>query len=104
MRRLKDEQDEGNVVNPLTVMSQFGTDALRFALSTGTSPGNDQKLSTTRLESSLTFANKIWNAARFVIKSIETDNLNLQIEKINCRWKTADFKPLEPYNTECTHV
>ncbi|MBI4294975.1 MAG: valine--tRNA ligase [Chloroflexi bacterium] len=60
----------GNVVSPLEVMKEYGTDALRFALTTGTSPGNDLRLSPQRLESSRNFANKLWNAARFVTRSL----------------------------------
>ncbi len=62
---------KGNVVNPLEIIDQYGTDALRFALTTGTSPGNDSRLSTTKLESSRNFANKIWNAARFVLTAVD---------------------------------
>ncbi len=62
----KMSKTKGNVVNPLKLMDQYGTDALRFALATGSTPGNDMKLSTTRVESSRNFANKIWNAARFI--------------------------------------
>jgi len=52
-------------------MEQYGTDALRFALSTGTSPGNDIKLAPSRLEAGRNFANKLWNATRFVIRGME---------------------------------
>ncbi len=62
---------KGNVLNPLDAIRDYGTDALRFALSTGTSPGNDMKMASSRLESARNFANKIWNASRFVIKSLE---------------------------------
>ena len=58
---------KGNVVDPLEAISESGADALRFALVNGTSPGNDQKLSAEKLESARNFANKIWNAARFVL-------------------------------------
>ena len=58
---------KGNVVDPLEAISASGADALRFALVNGTSPGNDQKLSAERLESSRNFANKIRNAARLVL-------------------------------------
>ena len=74
---IRDEHGEkmskvkGNVVNPLEVIDQYGTDALRFALTTGTSPGNDARLTTTKLENSRNFANKLWNAARFVMSSID---------------------------------
>jgi valyl-tRNA synthetase len=60
----------GNVLNPLELMEQYGTDALRYALSTGTSPGNDSRLSRQKLEASRNFANKIWNASRFVVRSL----------------------------------
>ncbi len=76
---VRDEKGEkmskvkGNVLNPLEAIGQYGTDALRFALSTGTSPGNDMKMADSRLESSRNFVNKIWNAARFVIKSLPQD-------------------------------
>ncbi|GAI24517.1 unnamed protein product, partial [marine sediment metagenome] len=55
---------------PLVVMEQHGTDALRFTLLTGSTPGTDMKLSLERVEASRNFANKIWNAARFVISNI----------------------------------
>jgi len=61
----------GNVINPLTTAKQYGTDALRFALTTGTTPGNDVRLGAPRLEAARNFANKIWNASRFVIMSID---------------------------------
>jgi valyl-tRNA synthetase len=62
----------GNVVDPLTVMDEYGTDALRFTLLTGATPGNDMNLSISRVASNRNFANKIWNAARFVISHLET--------------------------------
>ncbi len=75
---IRDEKGEkmskttGNVVDPLDLMEQYGTDALRFALTTGTSPGNDSRLSTDKMEASRNFANKLWNATRFVIRSLES--------------------------------
>jgi len=56
----------GNALDPLEMIDRYGTDALRFTLMTGSTPGNDMKLSETRLEANRNFANKIWNAARFV--------------------------------------
>jgi valyl-tRNA synthetase len=79
---VRDQQGEkmskvkGNVLNPLDAIKEYGTDALRFALTTGTSPGNDIKMASSRLESARNFANKIWNASRFVVKSIESSNVN----------------------------
>jgi len=60
----------GNVLDPIETIEEYGTDALRFAVSTGTSPGNDIKLSSTKLEAGRNFANKLWNATRFVIRNI----------------------------------
>jgi valyl-tRNA synthetase len=74
---IRDEKGEkmsktkGNVVNPIELMDKYGTDALRFALATGSTPGNDMKLSLTRVESSRNFANKLWNAARFIKQQAE---------------------------------
>ncbi len=67
----------GNGVDPLDVIEQFGADALRFMLVTGNSPGNDLKFQIDRVESSRNFANKLWNASRFVIMGIEGDLLEL---------------------------
>ncbi len=60
-----------NVIDPREVMDQMGTDALRFTLLTGSSPGHDMNLSPDRVEANRNFANKLWNAARFVIGALE---------------------------------
>lgn len=60
----------GNVIDPLQVMDEYGTDALRFTLLVGSTPGNDTNLSVKKVEANRNFANKIWNAGRFVINSI----------------------------------
>jgi valyl-tRNA synthetase len=57
----------GNVVDPLELIEQTGGDALRFTLINGTSPGNNQKFSQEKIDSARNFANKLWNAARFVL-------------------------------------
>jgi valyl-tRNA synthetase len=73
---IRDEKGEkmskvkGNVINPLEMADKYGTDALRFSLSTGTAPGNDIKLAPARMEAGRNFANKLWNASRFVLKSL----------------------------------
>ncbi len=67
----KISKSKGNVIDPLDLMAQYGTDALRFAITTGTSPGNDSRLSEDKMEASRNFANKLWNATRFVIRGIE---------------------------------
>lgn len=61
----------GNVIDPLEVMDEFGTDALRFTLLTGSAPGNDMNLSLQRVGANRNFANKIWNAGRLVLMVLE---------------------------------
>src|SRR5260370_12216102 len=60
-------KSKNNVIDPIDVMDQYGTDALRFTLATSSSPGNDMKLVPERIVGNRTFANKIWNASRFVL-------------------------------------
>lgn len=60
----------GNGIDPLEVIDNYGADALRFMLMTGISPGNDTRFNYDRLESSRNFANKLWNASRFVLMNI----------------------------------
>jgi len=64
----KMSKTKGNVLDPLVLMDKYGTDALRFAVLWGTSPGNDSKLGSTKLEAGRNFANKLYNATRFVIR------------------------------------
>jgi len=74
---VRDEKGEkmskmrGNVLSPIDAIDEYGTDALRFAVTIGTSPGNDVSLGRHRLEAGRNFANKLWNAARFVLQSLE---------------------------------
>ncbi len=74
---IRDEQGRkmskslGNVLDPLELMDEYGTDALRFTLATSGTPGNDIKLSVNRIVGNRNFANKIWNAARFVMGQTE---------------------------------
>jgi valyl-tRNA synthetase len=63
----KMSKSKNNVVDPLEIMDKFGTDALRFTLATSSSPGNDMKLVEERIVGNRNFANKIWNASRFVL-------------------------------------
>jgi valyl-tRNA synthetase len=60
----------GNVIDPLQVMDEYGTDALRLTLLTGSTPGNDVNLSLDRVEGNRNFANKLWNATRLVVGSV----------------------------------
>ncbi len=76
---IRDEKGEkmskvkGNVVDPIDAIAQYGADALRFALTVGTAPGNDSRLSTSKLQASRNFANKLWNASRYVLSTVEGD-------------------------------
>ena len=88
---LRDESGEkmsklrGNVINPTEATSEYGVDALRFALTIGSSPGNDINLGKGRLKSSRNFANKLWNATRFIFQSIDANALRsrtLQVDVI----------------------
>ena len=63
----KMSKSKGNVIDPLTKMSQYGTDAIRFTLASMASPGRDMKLSEDRIEGYRNFTNKLWNAARFIL-------------------------------------
>ncbi len=63
----------GNGVDPLEIIDKYGADALRFTLVTGNSPGNDMRYSDKKVEASRAFANKIWNAARFVLLNLDDD-------------------------------
>ena len=61
----------GNGINPLDVIAQYGADALRFTLITGNAPGNDMRYTEKRVIASRNFANKIWNASRFIMMNLE---------------------------------
>lgn len=63
----------GNGIDPLEIIDEYGADALRFTLATGNSPGNDMRFSDDKVKASRNFANKLWNAARFVLMYLESD-------------------------------
>ncbi|MBP5303530.1 MAG: valine--tRNA ligase [Clostridia bacterium] len=63
----------GNGIDPLEIIEEYGADALRFMLATGNSPGNDMRFLQEKVESSRNFANKIWNAARFILMNLDGD-------------------------------
>jgi valyl-tRNA synthetase len=67
----KMSKSKGNVVDPLIVMNEMGTDALRFTLLVGATPGADVNLSLKKVEANRNFANKVWNAGRFVVGALE---------------------------------
>ncbi len=67
----------GNGIDPLEVIGTYGADALRFALATGNSPGNDMRFSDEKIEAARNFANKLWNASRFVRMNLTIDEIAL---------------------------
>lgn len=93
----------GNGIDPLEVIDQYGADSLRFTLATGNSPGNDMRYMPERVEASRNFANKLWNASRFVLMNIDEDmpapsiSENLQIED---KWVISKFNTLAKEVTE----
>ena len=73
----------GNGIDPLEVIDKYGADALRFTLITGNAPGNDMRFYWERVEASRNFANKIWNASRFIMMNIEkADASDVKIEEL----------------------
>ena len=92
----------GNGIDPLEVISQYGTDALRFALTIGNSPGNDLRYSPEKVESSRNFANKIWNATRFVLMNFDE---KLDFSKVDkAKFTTPDKWILSKVNTLVAEV
>jgi len=95
---IRDEKGEkmskmrGNVLNPTDAIEDYGTDALRFAVTTGTSPGNDINLGPHRLEAGRNFANKMWNAARFVFQNLESNPIE---GKALAQLKAKHSEPIE---------
>jgi valyl-tRNA synthetase len=67
----------GNVVDPLELMEEFGTDALRFTLLTGSTPGQDSKMNLEKLEANRNFANKLWNVGRLIMNAVEREPSSL---------------------------
>jgi len=67
----------GNVIDPLKLMEEFGTDALRFTLLTGSTPGQDSKMNLEKLEAHRNFANKLWNVGRLIMNAVEREPSSL---------------------------
>ncbi len=87
----------GNGIDPLEVIHKYGADALRFTLVTGNAPGNDMRFYWERVEASRNFANKIWNASRFILMNIEkadSDNVDLSKLTIADRWILSKMNDL----------
>lgn len=93
----------GNGVDPLEVIDTYGADALRFSLATGNSPGNDMRYIPERVEASRNFANKIWNAARFILMNLESDEvlpLNTADFALEDKWIISKYNTLVREVTE----
>jgi len=87
----------GNGIDPLEIIDTYGTDALRFALTIGNAPGNDLRFSNEKVESSRNFANKIWNASRFVLMNFDE---NIDFSAVNPqKFNMADKWILSRLNT-----
>ncbi len=84
---VKMSKTKNNVIDPLVVMEEMGTDALRFTMLVGSTPGNDTSISLKKVEANRNFANKIWNAGRFVIGNLERVSNTPQADP---QWTLAD--------------
>jgi valyl-tRNA synthetase len=97
----------GNGIDPLEIIEEYGADALRFTLATGNAPGNDMRFYMERVEASSNFANKLWNASRFVLMNIEgaeIGNLEKEMQELNLelsdRWILSRFNNVVKEVTE----
>ena len=87
----------GNGIDPLEIIDKYGADALRFALATGNSPGNDMRFSDEKIEAARNFANKLWNASRFVRMNLTIDEIKLpEADKLAAedKWILHEFNKL----------
>ena len=94
----------GNGIDPLEVIDKYGADALRLTLMTGNAPGNDMRFYWERVESSRNFANKVWNASRFILMNLDAAEVPEQIEEsaltLEDRWMLHKVNVLASEVTE----
>ena len=93
----------GNGIDPLEIIEKYGADALRYALATGNSPGNDMRFSDEKIEAARNFANKLWNASRFVRMNLTIDEIKLpEADKLASedKWILNEFNKLAASVTE----
>jgi len=76
----KMSKTKGNVLDPIEITSEYGADALRYTLVTQASPGNDSRVSLQKVEASRNFANKLWNATRFALRTISDHSIQMDDE------------------------
>lgn len=86
----------GNGIDPLEIIDQYGADALRFTLATGNSPGNDMRFSDEKVNASRNFANKLWNASRFILMNLSDE---VDVVKLPDTLTVEDKWVLSKYNT-----
>ena len=88
----------GNGIDPLEIIDKYGADALRFTLASGNSPGNDMRFTDKKVEASRNFANKLWNAARFVLMNLteefDAESINLDALATEDKWIISKYNAL----------
>ena len=106
---IRDEQGRkmskslGNGIDPIEVIDEFGADALRFMLATGNSPGNDMRFSYDKVKASRNFANKLWNASRFIMMNLSNEIKDASLPdtlSIEDKWVVTKFNRLTQEVTE----
>ncbi|MCR4925879.1 MAG: valine--tRNA ligase, partial [Clostridiales bacterium] len=93
----------GNGIDPLEIIDKYGADALRFTLATGNSPGNDMRFSDEKIEASRNFANKLWNAARFILMNLDENEPEPHLPEtlsLEDKWIVSRFNTLAKEVTE----
>lgn len=94
----------GNGIDPLDIIERYGADALRFTLATGNSPGNDMRFHMERVEASRNFANKIWNASRFILMNMENVELPKDLNELQEGLELSDRWIISRLNTVTKEV
>ena len=92
----------GNGIDPLEIIDKYGADALRLTLITGNAPGNDMRFTNARVENSRNFANKVWNASRFIMMNMEKvseEDLKLSFEEVSDKLEPVDKWILSCFNS-----
>jgi valyl-tRNA synthetase len=96
--RQKMSKTKGNVIDPIDIINKFGTDAVRFTLASMASPGTDIAFSEERMDGYRAFANKIWNAARFLFMNVERAReagVAIDLSKLDAALRSVEHAPLE---------
>ncbi|MCR5141485.1 MAG: valine--tRNA ligase [Ruminococcus sp.] len=91
----------GNGIDPLEVIDNYGADALRFMLATGNAPGNDMRYSDDKVKASRNFANKLWNAARFIMMNLPDD---FTADSLPADMTIEDKWIVSKFNTLCREI